>query len=145
MEITVDRQKGVKTDQATTSHVYIDGQFQCYGLEPVDRGLTNDMPLNMIAAIKVPYKTAVPTGRYQLTKYFSPKHNANVPLLLNVPGFDFVEIHTGNFPQDTDACLLLGTQIGINQVLNSRVAIGAFYPKFFAALDRGEKVFITYK
>lgn len=143
MELLVDR--GNKTQHSTLSHFYVNGVFESYALEPTDRGLTSDMTLAQIVAIKVPDQTAVPTGRYQVIKYFSPKHNAFVPLVLGTPGFSCVEIHVGNFPHDTDACLLLGTETGIDEVLNSQVAIDAFYPKFFAAIDAGEKVWITYQ
>ena len=143
MELTVDRI--TKTDQSTTGNFSINGVFECYCLEPTDRGLTSDMSLADIQAIKIQDKTAVPIGRYSVTKYFSPKNNATVPLLQDVPDYGYVEIHVGNFPKDTDGCLLLGTDIGPDEVLNSKVAVAAFYPKFFAALDAGEDVFITYQ
>jgi len=143
MELTVNRT--TKTDNSTIGQFLVDGTFQSFCLEPTDRGLTSDMPLSQIQAIKVADKTCVPTGRYQVTKYFSPKHNALVPCMVGIPGFAYVEIHAGNFPQDTDACLLLGTTTGIDEVLSSQIAIDAFYPKFFAALEAGEEVWITYQ
>jgi hypothetical protein len=143
MELTVNRT--TKTDNSTIGQFLTDGEFECYCLEPTDRGLTADMSLADIAAIKVANQTAVPTGRYQVTKYYSPKHGCLVPCMVGIPGFAYVEIHIGNFPQDTDACLLLGTDTGTDEVLNSRVAIDAFYPKFFAALEVGDECWITYQ
>jgi len=135
----------VKTPNSTQGVFYIDGVSTFVGLEPTDRGLTNGMTLDQITAIKVQNKTAIPTGRYLVTKYFSPKHNIDVPLVNDVPGYAGVEIHVGNFPQDTDGCLLLGTDTGPDEVLNSKTAIAAFYTKFFASVDAGEQVWITYQ
>jgi len=144
MELTVNRTD--RTASSTIGNFLIDGVFECFSLEPTDRGLTSDMTLSQIRAIKIQNKTAIPTGRYQVIKFNSPKHNNQaVPLLENVTGFAFIEIHVGNFPKDTDGCLLLGTEKDVDKVLNSKVAINAFYPKFFAALDAGEDVFITYQ
>jgi hypothetical protein len=143
MELTVERV--VKTDLSTIGNFSVDGVFECYCLEPTDRGLTSDMTLQQIQAIKIQNKTAVPIGRYAVTQYDSPKNGTIVPLLEAVPDYGYVEIHVGNFPQDTDGCLLLGTMMGQDEILNSRDAINAFYSKFFAALDAGEDVFITYQ
>jgi hypothetical protein len=142
MELKVQRL--IKSPHSTIGKFYIDGtpSFDC--LEPTDRGLTSQMTLVQIMAIKVPDKTAIPTGRYQVTKYFSPKHNMDVPLVNNVPGYAGVEIHVGNFPLDTDGCLLLGTSTGPDEVLNSKAAIEAFYRQFFATIAAGEPVWITY-
>lgn len=143
MDLLVNRK--IKSVNSTIGEFSVNGQFFSYCLEPIDRGLTQYMPLSEIQKIKVQNQTCIPTGKYQVSKYFSPKHNAWVPILLHVPGFDFVEIHVGNFPKDTDACLLLGTDKGTDQILNSKVAITKFYTQFFAALDKGEQVWITYQ
>jgi len=142
MELKVQRL--IKSPLSTIGKFYINDMpsFDC--LEPTDRGLTSQMTLAQIKAIKIPDKTAIPTGRYQVTKYFSPKHHMDVPLVNNVPGYAGVEIHVGNFPQDTDGCLLLGTSTGADEVLNSKAAIDVFYPQFFAAVAANETVWITY-
>ena len=56
-----------------------------------------------------------------------------------------MEIHVGNFPKDTEGCLLLGTDRGPDEVLNSKAAVEAFYQKFFSTVDNDEMVFITYE
>lgn len=143
MQLTVTRI--TKTDNSTIGEFAIDGKFFSYCLEPTDRGLTSDMTLEQIAAIKVANKTCIPTGEYNVTKYFSPKHNAEVPLIENIPGFAFVEIHVGNYPKDTDACLLLGYTKDTDFVGGSKDAITDFYRVFFEALDKGEQVSIEYE
>lgn len=138
------QKRKIKSPNSTIGEFSIDGVFKFYGLEPIDRGLTSDMTLAQIASIKVATKTAIPTGRYQVVKYFSPKHNAEVPMLKDVPGFGYVEIHVGNTAKDTDACLLLGISKGVDCIGSSKVAIEDFYKEFFDALDCNEEVWITY-
>jgi hypothetical protein len=130
----------IKTANSTIGVLSINGNFFCYTLEPTDRGLTSDMTLAQIAAITVPDKTAIPTGIYSITRYFSPKNNSTVPLLENVPGFGYVKILQGNFPIDTDGSILLGITKGVDFVGNTKEAIGQFYSIFFKALDNGENV-----
>jgi hypothetical protein len=143
MELTVYRT--TKTANSTVGDFYINSVKTYFCLEPTDRGLTSQTNTQKAASVKIQNKTAIPTGRYRVTRCFSQKHNANVPLVNNVPGFVGIEIHVGNFPKDTDGCLLLGTSKGPDKVLNSRIAIASFYKLFFAAIDAGENVFITYK
>lgn len=143
MELLVKRK--IFTSHSTVGDFFVNGEFFSNTLEDIDRKLTSDTPLFQIQSIKVHGQTAIPTGRYRVVKYFSPKHNNFVPLLVNVPGFEFVEIHSGNKPEDTDGCLLLGTESGTDFVGGSKEAIGKFYSLFFAALDKGEEVWITYE
>lgn len=143
MELLVNRK--IRTDISTIGDFSINGDFFSYCLEDKDRGLSSDMALAEISKIKVHGETAIPTGRYQVSKYFSPKHNAFVPLLLHVPGFDYVEIHSGNYSKDTDGCLLLGSGIAKDMVTTSVVTVARFYTLFFEALNKDEQVWITYK
>ena len=91
--------------------------FLCWTLEDEDRGLTQDMPIGKINAIKVYGKTAIPKGRYRIELRFSQKFKDRawckqfgglVPCLLDVPGFSAVEMHVGNTVDDTDGCPLVG-------------------------------------
>ncbi len=72
-------------------------------------------------------------------------HDVYLPLLLNVEGFEGVRIHTGNRPEDTEGCLLVGTTAGTNQVLNSRTAFLQLNEKINNALKKGEEIWITIK
>jgi hypothetical protein len=143
MELLVNRT--ARTGNSTTGQFSVNGNFFSYCLEPTDRGLTSGMTAEQIAAIKIPDKTCIPTGTYNVTSYFSPKNNRNVPLLNNVPGFEYVEIHQGNYPKDTDGCLLLGSTEDVDFVGNSDETVNQFYDLFFAALQNGEDVSITYQ
>lgn len=143
MDLLVNR--NTRTENSTIGQFSIDGNFFSYCLEPTDRGLTSDMTPEQIAAIKVQDKTCVPAGTYGVTSYNSPRWGHQVPLLENVPGFGGVEIHVGNYPHDTDACLLLGSTEDVDFVGNSSATITKFYDLFFNALQNGEAVSITYQ
>jgi len=143
MEILVKRT--IPSKNSTIGSMFVNGKFQCYTLEPVDRGLTSDMTLAQIQAIKVDGETAQPTGTYSMDWYFSPDHGIYLPRILNIPGFQDDEIHIGNFPKDTKGCTLLGTGYGVDAVYNSKVAVGVFYPLFEAAFKNKEKITITYE
>lgn len=126
-----------RTDTSTIGELAVDGKFQCYILEDVDRHLTSDTLQN-----KVHGKTAIPAGTYEIAVTFSTRFNKPLPLLLNVPGFEGIRIHPGNTSADTEGCLLPGTTKGPDKVLNSRIA----FDKLFTVIRNGlkvGKVFIT--
>jgi hypothetical protein len=99
MKLTVTRQQG--TALSTPGMLGIDGVFQCYTLEPrMDRSQGK------------PY--TIPAGEYALLLERSPHFSAIMgydfltPHVLDVPGFDYIEIHPGNKPADTLGCCLVG-------------------------------------
>ncbi|MEO8588693.1 MAG: DUF5675 family protein [Flavobacteriales bacterium] len=65
----------------------------------------------------------IPEGSYNIREH-DGAHQQNVPLLFNaqVPETRAILIHIGNFPADTEGCLLPGTGQGTDQVTNSGVA-----------------------
>jgi Family of unknown function (DUF5675) len=128
------------TNTSAISDLSIDGKFVCYVLEDVDRGLTQDMTLSQIESIKVFGLTAIPTGVYKIVTSMSPRFKRILPRLMNVPGFQGILIHPGNFPKDTHGCLLPGIQQSVNQVLNSRQAFDLIFPRIQAALEIKESV-----
>ena len=69
---------------------------------------------------------AIPLGDYTFTLQFSPKHGRIVPLLENVPDFEAVEQHIGNYPQDTLGCQLFGYNREVGVVINSTDAFDKY-------------------
>lgn len=142
MELELIRKTRTKT--TTTGELFINGVFECYALEDTDRELQQDMALEEIKAKKVFAQTAIPAGRYEVVITFSNRFQQYMPLLLAVPGFTGVRIHSGNTAADTEGCLLLGQTLSPDFVGNSRAAFRSFLPKI-RAVEQKEKVFITIK
>jgi hypothetical protein len=131
-----------KTDKTTISRLYIDGHFECFILEDKDRGLSQTMPLAEIVKMKIPGVTAIPEGTYEVQVTYSNRFGKDMPLVVNVPGYDGIRIHPGNYAVDTEGCLLPGTGVSLDMVTNSRIAFEAFFHKLLAALKVG-KVMLT--
>ena len=127
------------TKNSTISELTVDGKAECFVLE-------DNFPTPYV---KVFGKTCIPLGRYEVAVTNSPRfsqmagHPVDLPLLLNVPGFEGVRIHPGNVAADTEGCLLPGRIRQTDKVLESKLAFDALFPKIKAALAKGEKVHIT--
>jgi len=93
--------------------------------------------------VKIPGKTAIPCGRYQVIITMSNRFKRRLPLLLNVPGFEGVRIHAGNQAEDSSGCVLLGTAKTKNGVANSRFACDDFNGRLEKALLDGSEVWLT--
>lgn len=114
---------------------------QMFTCEDADRGLDVGMPDSELRKRKLPHFTAIPVTssvfRYRLIWRWSPKHKCHLPGLEVVPMFRDVEIHAGNKPADTDACLLPGLLRGPDSVFESRAACHDLYPLVEEAVTRG--------
>lgn len=120
------------TDGVTLGELFINDRLFGYTLEDVVR----DGP-------KVLGETAIPFGTYQVIITKSKRFKKMLPLLLNVPGFEGVRIHSGNTGADTSGCILVGFARMAHTVLSSRVAMDALMPLLADALARGEEVWLT--
>lgn len=96
-----------KTDNSTIGKLYIDGKFFCYTLEDVERD------------VKIYGETAIPKGVYDVIIDRSVRFKRDLPLLLNVKGFDGVRIHRGNNKSHTLGCILVGYKLGIDFIGDS--------------------------
>ena len=112
--------------ESTIGELFRDGQFECFTLE------------DTVRAVKIPGKTAIPAGTYEVTVNFSPHFGRPLPLLLDVPEFEGVRIHPGNRPQDTEGCILVGRTKGADFVGESRLAFDALFPQIQAAVAQGK-------
>lgn len=90
---------------------------------------------------------AIPEGTYDVSIRWSPKHGRPIPHVENVPGFEEIEIHIGNFPGDTEGCLLVGRTVGPNPdfIGASRPAFDELFRKLTEAKEHGEAITITYQ
>ena len=87
------------SDTTTIGEMHVDGVFQCYTCEDIER------------EIKVPGKTAIPKGTYDVIINMSNRFKRKMPLLLNVPNFAGVRIHPGNTAEDTEGCIFFFEKI----------------------------------
>lgn len=124
-----------KKAKYTIGKLYINDQYFCDTLEDTDRGLTQSMTEQQIGSKKVYGETAIPTGTYRIIISYSNKFKKQMPLLLNVPGFAGIRIHSGNTEKDSLGCILVGKNKAIGKVLESRDT----YSKLFSILQEANK------
>jgi len=121
MELLLQRRPA--TDDAILGMLAVDGVFECFTCERVG--------------------VEIAPGRYPVTITPSAHFGRLLPLIENVPGRSGLRIHSGNFPLDSEGCVLVGQSRAVDSVLDSRLAMAALQPKIAGALARGEQVFIT--
>jgi len=121
MQITVKRL--YKTDTSTIGELLIDGIFECFTLEDAER------------KVKIKAETAIPKGSYKVIINESNRFKRLLPLLLNVPDFEGVRIHSGNSNHDTEGCILVGQTRNKNYIGQSRKAFDKLFKKMQAAKD----------
>ena len=124
-----------KKAKYTIGKLYINDKYFCDTLEDIDRGLTQSMTEQQIGSKKVYGETAIPTGTYRIIISYSNKFKKQMPLLLNVPGFAGIRIHSGNTEKDSLGCILVGKNKSVGKVLESRDT----YSKLFSILQEANK------
>jgi hypothetical protein len=125
MQITVKRL--YKTDTSTIGELLIDGVFECFTLEDIER------------PVKIKAETAIPKGTYKVIINQSNRFKRLMPLLLNVPNFEGVRIHAGNTNHDTEGCILVGQTRNKNYIGQSRKA----YEKLFKKMQAAKEISLT--
>ena len=121
MLITIKRL--YKTDSSTIGELSIDGVFECFTLEDKERD------------VKIKSETAIAKGTYKVIINQSNRFKRLLPLLLNVPNFEGVRIHSGNSNHDTEGCILVGKTRNKNYIGQSRKAFEKLFKKMQAAKD----------
>ena len=144
----------------TIGHLYIVDydhlamDYFCDTLEPTWRNLLGiELPPEMASkrlgresgkkAQKMKGKTAIPEGRYPVVVTKSPRFGQWLPLLLGVPGFEGIRIHSGNLPAHTEGCILVGQNLRVGQVLNSRIWLKRLIDRIVEARRADEPIYIT--
>jgi hypothetical protein len=133
MELSLIRD--IFAPQRTLGVLYVDGIKECYICEDMVRPKGE----------KIYGQTAIPEGRYEIKITMSNRFKRELPLLLNVPNFEGIRIHSGNHEGHTEGCLLPGKTRNASGVFSSVIATNNLILKIRTALQSGRKVFITIK
>ncbi len=118
-------------DGATIGKLSVNGVYFCATVE------------DEIREMKLPGKTAIPAGTYGIALTMSARFKRVLPLLLNVPGFVGIRIHSGNCAGDTEGCILPGYVAYESSVAKSIPAFRDLFAEMEKAAGKGEPITIT--
>lgn len=125
------------SDKQTIGELYIDDKLTYYTMEDKDRYLENNG-----CSSKIPKETAIPRGKYKVIVDYSNRFKKDMPHVLDVPCFEGIRIHVGNYAGDTEGCLLIGLGYSLTDkewmVIQSQKAFDDFFPKLKKALEKDE-------
>ena len=108
------------------------GKKICDTLEPIWRNYDG-------GEMKIPRKSAIPEGTYRVVITKSQRFRKYLPLLVGVPGFEGVRIHSGNTSRDTEGCILVGQNIQVGKVLWSRITL----KKVMKLIENKKEIYIS--
>jgi hypothetical protein len=107
-------------DNLTNGQLYINDEFFCFTLEdkvrePLQNGAGGDgVP---VEKWKIKGETAIPRGIYEVVLEDSPRFGPDTITLRNVPGFTKIRVHSGNSPDDTEGCIIVGFRLNDNGII----------------------------
>lgn len=138
MIVTVQRK--IVTPNSTIGQLSVMG-LDCFTLE------------DPIRKIKVFGHTCIPAGQYVLKlrreggmdlRYAARFGNWHRGMLWlqDVPNFEYVYLHIGNTPEDTEGCILVGATQERDAIGESEVAYRQIYPVIADAIEAGDDVLI---
>ena len=110
------------------------GKKLCDTLEPIWRNYDG-------GELKIPKKSAIPEGTYRVVTTYSLRFRKYLPLLVGVPGFEGVRIHSGNTSRDTEGCILVGHNLQVGKVLWSRITL----EKLMKLIENEKESYLTIK
>lgn len=153
-------------EKCTRSRFYFNGELKGYGIEDEFR------------EVKVKGETRIPDGRYKLDLRYSPKFSKSyyrddegniirsnkrltealkqqfhtpheLVWVTNVPNFEFILWHWGNYEHNTDGCYLVGSSLFTHEkygksVGKSREKYEEIYPILWKAINN-EECFVIYE
>jgi hypothetical protein len=113
----------------TFGELWYKDKFLCYTLEDTVRDE------------KIYGETAIPYGTYKVIVNVSNRFKQLMPLLLDVPGFEGIRIHKGNYAEtDTSGCILVGTTITEKGLMYSSVAYSQVFNLIKGLVPKGLEI-----
>lgn len=76
---------------------------------------------------KVLHKTAISAGTYKIELVWSNRFGKIMPRIKNVPCFEGILIHSGNTEKDTSGCILVGKEIFLKTLSDSKIAFNEIF------------------
>jgi hypothetical protein len=129
----------------TIGKLSIDGVLFCDTLEDKNRDLNKDGDLKDKGETKVFGQTAIPFGTYEIIMNESQRFKRKMPLLLNVPSFAGIRIHSGSKAEHSHGCILVGKNTIKGGLTNSKAFEVKLYEILNKAFDNKEKIEIEVK
>ena len=131
MELCVVRT--IKQPKDTIGDFLVNGKFMSNCLElavPEDGNYTHGF--------------CIQPGRYKVQLVVSPHFGYKVPLLIDVPWRDHIEIHIGNSSADILGCIIVGEYVGgYDWITNSKDEFAILMDILERAEERKEEIWIT--
>lgn len=124
-----------KRDTYTIGKLYIDGVYFCDTLEDRVRDLKN-------GEAKVFGETAIPEGTYKIIMNMSNRFKRVMPLLLDVPHFAGIRIHSGSRAEHSHGCILVGKNDVVGRLSKSKFFESELYAKLNMAQASKEPITI---
>lgn len=130
MDLTLKRD--IIGNEFTLGELFIDGEPFCFTCE------------DKVRPHKIKGETAIPYGGYEIKLTWSNRFQKILPILLNVPEFEGVRIHSGNTIEDTEGCILVGMERNAagGYITRSKEAMAALMPVLKKAIDDGEGIWL---
>lgn len=125
MKLRLERTSSDK--YCTVGKLYVNGAFECFTLE--------DSP-----DLRPDNKGPIPVGEYSVIIDFSDRFQKYMPHVLGVPGFKGIRIHKGNTDKDTEGCILVGINEGIDRIDESKAAFDPLFARLRNAESHGEDI-----
>ncbi len=122
-------QRDERCEKGTTGSLLVDDEPFCVTLEPADSVFGAAHP-------------CIPVGAYRVEIGYSPRFQRQMPHIVDVPGREGILIHWGNYVENTEGCVLVGSSKttrpdGGLAVWNSRSTFNNLYQKIQTAQIEG--------
>ena len=135
-------------EKYTIGRFYQEDKILCNTLEDRIRDLqdlNHDGDFDDKGEGKVYGETAIPCGRYRVVVTRSPSLKRRLPLLLNVPGFTYIRIHSGRTHKNTEGCILVGDNERKGELVNGPYYETVIVNMIDEAAAKLEHTYITIK